>query len=171
MRVMDQIDRFFIYVGIICLFVIMVIVGIDGLLRQFFNAPIVGAYELIEKYLMVAMIFPAISYTWAKKGHIGVTLIYKKMPVALQNISHIITIILGLFIMGIIGYTGYETTYTAFAGNHLTSGLIRWPLWVSYVWMPIGSLIFCLRLLIELGVCLNEMRKNGLNKLLPIISD
>jgi TRAP-type transport system small permease protein len=166
MKIIESIDRVFITIGMICLFFIMVIVAFDGLGRQFFDKPIVGAYELVEKYLMTAMIFPVIGYTWAKKGHIGVTIFYEKMPKAIQNIAYLITIIAGLIIFGIIGYTGYDTTYTSYTGNQLTSGLIRWPLWVAYIWMPLGSAIFCVRLIVEFFQSIILIRKNGLNNIL-----
>ncbi len=164
MKVMDFLDRILVTIAMISLFIIMVVVGLDGLGRHFFNAPIKGAYVLVEKYLMVAMIFLAIGYTWAKKGHIGVTLFYKKMPIAVQNIAYFITLILGLGFMGIIGYTGFESTYSAFAGHHVTSGLIRWPLWLAYVWVFLGALVFCLRLILEFVTGIYLVYKNGFNQ-------
>jgi TRAP-type transport system small permease protein len=166
MRVIDRLDRIFITISIICLFAIMVIVALDGLFRQFFDSPIIGAYELVEKYLMAAMVFPAIGYTWAKRGHIGVTLALEKMPKAVQNITHLITILLAVTVMGLIGYTGAEKTILAFTGNHLTSGLIRWPLWLAYIWMPVGSFLFCLRLIAEFIINIIQIYKQGLNNTL-----
>ena len=166
MKVMDSIERVFTFLAMICLFATVVIVALDGLGRQFFNTPIVGAYVLVEKYLMVAMIFPVIGYTWAQKGHIGVTLFYDKMPLAVQNISHLITLLIGLALFGLIGLTGYDTTVRAITGHQITSGLIRWPLWLSYIWMPIGCFLFCLRLIIEFIVCIDSIRKRGVNNYL-----
>jgi TRAP-type transport system small permease protein len=163
MKVIDKFDQYFIILSTICLFIIMVIVSIDGLLRQFFDAPIVGAYELVEKYLMPAMIFSAISYTWAKKGHIGVTVMYDKMPKAVKNITHLITLLLGMIVISLIGYTGMEKTMMAIAESHTTSGLIRWPLWLAYVWMPIGSFLFFIRLLAEFIITVYQIIKNGLS--------
>lgn|SRR5699024_3628474 len=166
MRLVDKIDKLFMTLSICWLFLIMIIVAIDGFLRQFFDAPINGAYVLVENYLMVAMIFPAIGYTWAKKGHISITFVHDKLPRAIQNLTYLLTILMGLFIMGLIGYTGYEKTLTAFTANHLTSGLVRWPLWIAYVWVPVGSGIFILRLIIEFIIGLTKIIKHGFNNIL-----
>lgn len=166
MKFMDRIDKIFSSVGMFCLFAIMVIVSIDGLGRALLDMPITGAYVLVEKYLMVAMIFPVIGFTWAKKGHIGVNVFYDKMPKGVQNIAYLITILFGLFLFAIIGYTGLETTMKAISGHQVTSGLIRWPLWAAYIWMPIGCAVFCIRLIVEFVQCLMLIKKGGLTKIL-----
>lgn len=68
MKFINYIDKILIAVSCIMLFAVMVIVAIDGLMRQVFDIPIKGAYVLVENYLMVAMIFLAFGYTWAKKA-------------------------------------------------------------------------------------------------------
>lgn len=166
MRFIDYIDKLFMTLSICCLSLIMVIVAIDGLLRQFFDSPITGAYVLVENYLMVAMIFPALGYTWAQKGHISITFIQGKLSTALQNITYLIIIIISLFFMGLIAYTGFEKTLVAFSGSHITSGLVRWPLWIAYIWVPLGSSIFCLRLIIEFVLGVIKIAQNGLNHFL-----
>lgn len=141
----------------------MVIVAIDGLMRQVFDIPIKGAYVLVENYLMVAMIFLAFGYTWAKKGHISITFIHNKLPIALRNVTYLMILLIGIFIMGIIGYTGLERTITAFQNNNLTSGLIRWPIWLAYIWLPLGSAVLVLRLIAEFVVCMRRIIKKGVN--------
>ena len=149
LKVLDRIDKVFLQLSMLWLFIIMVILAIVGLLRQFFDSPIVGAYFLVENYLMVAMIFPAMGYTWAKRGHISITFVYDKFPETMKKISQLIFIILGLFIMGLILYTGYDRTLSAFINGNVTSGLVRWPLWLAYIWVPIGAGLFCIRLIVE----------------------
>ncbi|HZK85390.1 MAG TPA: TRAP transporter small permease [Desulfosporosinus sp.] len=166
MDVIDKINKILTTIGMICLFAIMVIVSTDGLGRQFFNLPIPGAYVLVEKYLMVAMIFPIIGYTWAQKGHIGVSFFYDKMPKSVQNIAFLITILFGLAIFGLIGYTGYDMTVTALTNHEFTTGLISLPVWVQYIWMPIGCAVFCVHLIAEFVICIIRIRKGGLNKIL-----
>jgi len=160
-KIVDKIDTLFTVVGMICLFSIAVIIAVDGLGRHFFHSPIVGAYVLVEQYLMVAMIFPVMSYTWASNGHISVNLFYDKMSQIFQNIVYLFTICCALFIIGLIGYTGIESTWDALIGRNTTSGLIRWPLWASFIWMPIGCAVFCLRLLVELITMLRHLSSGG----------
>lgn len=164
MKIVDKIDKVIMILSAIFLFVIMIVVAIDGLLRQFFDTPIKGAYVLVENYLMVAMVFLALGYTWAKKGHISITFVHDKLPIAIRNITYLLILIIGLSIVGLIGYTGLERTLSAISNNNLTSGLIRWPLWIAYIWIPIGSAIFCLRLILEFIFGINKIFKHGMNK-------
>ena len=161
MKTIRKIEELFTVAGMICLFSIAVIIAVDGLGRHFFHSPIVGAYVLVEQYLMVAMIFPAMSYTWANNGHISVNLFYDKMSPIFQNVIYLIIICCGLFVIGLIGYTGVESTWEAIIGGNTTSGLIRWPLWASFIWMPIGCAVFCVRLLIELITMLLHLSRGG----------
>lgn len=163
MKIMDYIDKLFIGISSISLFAIMIIVAIDGLLRQFFDSPIKGAYELVESYLMVAMVFLALGYTWAKGGHISITFLHNKLPIVLRNLTYLMILLIGIFIMSLIGYTGLERTTEAFQNNSLTSGLIRWPIWIAYVWVPLGSALFILRLVLEFIFSIIRIFKNGIN--------
>src|SRR5690625_1587276 len=150
MKVINKIEDGISIVGVVSLFIIMLIVAVDGLLRHFFNSPIRGAYVLTENYLMVAMIFLFMSYTWRKNKHIAITFVYDKLSITTQNIAYFITLLIGIFIMGLIGITGFDKTFHALSSNHTTSGLVKWPLWLSYIWIPIGSAIFIIRLIAEI---------------------
>lgn len=162
MKIVDFIDKVFMVIASISLFAIMVIVAIDGLLRQFFDSPITGAYVLVENYLMVAMIFSALGYTWAKKSHVSITFLHNKLPIALRNLTYLLILLMGMFIMGVIGYTGFERTVSAFQNNNVTSGLIRWPIWIAYIWLPLGSAIFILRLVLEFFISINQIIRKGI---------
>ena len=47
------------YVGVFATFAMMCLTSADALSRYAFNRPILGAFEITEKYLMVAAIFMA----------------------------------------------------------------------------------------------------------------
>lgn len=163
MKLLDKIDKIFVFMGMVALFAIMIVIAVDGLGRQLFHVPLAGAYELIEKYLMVAMIFPVIGYTWSVKGHISMTLFLTKMPKAVQNILYICSVVCAFILFAIITYMGWKTTYSAIVSNKLTSGLVRWPQWLSNVWMPLGGFAFCLRMIAELVVSIQKIVKYGIN--------
>lgn len=146
------------------LFAIMLIIAVDGIGRNFFNAPIKGAYVAIENYLMVAMIFPVVGYTWAERGHISVTLFVSKMPNAVRNLAYLIVLLMGMLFFGLVGYTGLVNTVNALVTHKLTAGLIRWPYWLAYVWMPLGGLMFCLRMVAEFVLGVRSIIKEGISR-------
>ena len=62
----------------------------------------------------------------------------------------VIDVLLALILFGMVGYVGFGNLADAWQKDLVTSGLIRWPIWLALIAMPIGSLMFCARLLGEL---------------------
>ncbi len=46
-----------VYAGVVATFLMMCLTSGDAVSRYLFNRPVIGAYEITEKYLMVAAIF------------------------------------------------------------------------------------------------------------------
>src|SRR5258708_12339563 len=61
------------YVGVFATFAMMCLTSADALSRYTFNRPILGAFEITEKYLMVAAIFMGLSYGYRGGLFIRVT--------------------------------------------------------------------------------------------------
>ena len=56
-KVLWRCDLALVYTSVVATIVIMGLTSADALSRYLFNRPITGAYEITEKYLMVAAIF------------------------------------------------------------------------------------------------------------------
>ena len=67
------------YVGVFATFAMMCLTSADAISRYLFNSPIVGAYELTEKYLMVAAVFLGLSYAYRGGGFIRVTFLVDRL--------------------------------------------------------------------------------------------
>ena len=74
----------------------MLLTTADAMGRYLFNAPIVGAYELTEKYLMVAMIFFGLSYAFRGGVFIRVTFLVDRLPpplkLATDHLAHLVSL-------------------------------------------------------------------------------
>ena len=51
-----------VYAGVVAAFLMMCLTSADAICRYLLNSPILGAYEITEKYLMVATVFLGLSY-------------------------------------------------------------------------------------------------------------
>jgi TRAP-type C4-dicarboxylate transport system permease small subunit len=69
------------------LFFMIFIPSFDVLLRIVFSKGILGAEELVS-LMQVIIVFFALAYTAAQKGHIGVDLIYDRLPKRVQPLIH-----------------------------------------------------------------------------------
>ena len=77
--------------------IMMLLTSADALFRYAFNSPILGAYEITEKYLIVAAIFLGLSYAYRGGVFIRVTFLVDRLPpiwkTAANHLSHALSLI------------------------------------------------------------------------------
>ena len=147
-RLFNNVESFFLLFSKIALLVMMVLTSIDALGRYLFNKPIVGAYEFTERYLMIIIVFLSMSYVMKLGGHIRLDLVLDRLSNKMQSILNVIFNLLGATLMFLIGFKGLTNTYSAWINNEVGGGIIAWPFWLSYIWIPIGAFLFVIRLLL-----------------------
>ena|SRR5690625_20589 len=148
-RIVNRLDTVAFTIAQIAVFIMMILTTADALMRYIFNHAIVGAYLFSEKYLMVIIVFLSISYLWKLNGHIRIDLFTQYMPRVLVRALDVIYTILVAIFMFAIGYRALLMTYDAFINSYVTTGVVPWPIWLSWVWVPVGSFIFCIRLILD----------------------
>jgi hypothetical protein len=77
-------EHVLVYAGVVAMVAMMCLTSADALSRYRLNSPILGAYELTEKYLMVASIFLGLSYAYRGGMFIRVTFLIDRLPPALK---------------------------------------------------------------------------------------
>lgn len=150
---MDSIEKGFEKLEVLCLrlsqialVIMMVLTTLDALSRHLFSKSITGAYEVTEMYLMVMLVFLSMSYVQKVDGHIRLDIIFERLSKRVQDVLNIVFYLLAAAMMFFIGYQGFNMTVTALQNNLIASGLINFPLWLSYIWIPIGSFLIMIRL-------------------------
>src|SRR5262245_2618530 len=82
--------------GVLATVVMMLLTSADALSRYLLNRPIIGAYELTEKYLMVAAIYLGLSYAYRGGVFIRVTFVVDRLPptlkLAANYFAHLVSI-------------------------------------------------------------------------------
>ncbi len=148
-KVFETIDKSVFFFAKIAMFIMMILTTLDAIMRYVFNSPIVGAYHLSEKYLMVIIVFLSMSYVYKLDGHIRIDTFTRKFPIKLKTSFEILHTILAAILMGLIAWQSFEVTYEAYVLKYVATGLVPWPTWLSWVWVPIGSFLFTIRLFIQ----------------------
>ena len=77
-------------------FLMMCLTSADALCRYLLNSPILGAYEITEKYLMVAAIFLGLSYAYRGGVFIRVTFLVDRLPSASKQVANHVAHLLSL---------------------------------------------------------------------------
>ncbi|WP_077212149.1 TRAP transporter small permease [Bacillus dakarensis] len=137
-----------ILLGCVFLFMMMLLVTADVTGRYFFNKPIAGQIEITEMF-MVLSIYLGMAYTQREKGHVGMDLFVNKVLRGTANrISNFLVLILSLIINLLIAYYSFTRTITTYqqGGESMYLGIPMWPL---PLFVSIGSIVLCLRLIYE----------------------
>jgi len=135
--------------GVFATFCMMCLTSADALSRYLLNRPIIGAYEIAEKYLMVATIFLGLSYAYRGGVFIRVTFLVDRLPPAAKRLTTIVVHLITLaFCLIILVATGQQ----AWRGWHDDTTLSALPILVgpAYSFVPLGFLALTVALLIDL---------------------
>ncbi|MDB5849567.1 MAG: hypothetical protein JWP29_3319 [Rhodoferax sp.] len=84
-RACDRVEWLLTRLAALALVVMVGLTTADALGRYFFNAPIDGAPELANEFLMPALVFFVISYVYRLGGHVRVTILSDRLPAGVQR--------------------------------------------------------------------------------------
>ena len=143
-------ERLLVFAGVLATFLMMCLTSADAISRYIFNSPIMGAYEITEKYLMVAAIFLGLSYAYRGGVFIRVTFLTDRLPPVLKlladYVAHGISLLFCLIIL-------YATTRQAIRALSEDTMLSAVPVLVgpAYCLIPLGFLAMTVLMLMDLG--------------------
>ena len=168
-RVLRRIEKFGVGIAGIMMFLIMLIVVVDVVLRYFFNAPLYWSYELISFYLMVGLFFFALSDTLASHAHVSVDILHQYLPVQLRHAAEFIGYAASIPVFAGILYMSCIATWESWRGADVLAGHIAWPTWLAQVCVPLGVAVILLRMILRcVGHGLSLVRKRSVIPLPPI---
>lgn len=127
---------------------LMMLTVVDVFLRKFFNAPILGSFEITE-FLLVVLVFLAIPWAALKKSNVRVDLIVGGLPQRVQAAFSSVTCFLSLVITAFFGW------YTIPQGIYMlrlnrVSEMLDIPFFPFYFVVAFGFLILVFVLLANL---------------------
>ena len=136
-------------IAVVATAIMMLLTSADALGRYLFNWPILGAYEITEKYLMVAAIFLGLSYAYRSGVFIRVTFLVDRLPPAWRRVAdqlaHLLT--LGYCVLFIVASGQQALRALDDATTMTTLPILVGP---AYLMVPLGFLAMTVMLLIDL---------------------
>ena len=119
---------------------VMVEVGVDVVLRYFFNKPIIWSTEINENNL-VYITFLCASYLLSKNRHVSVEMVTDRMTPGQRHLFTGLNSIVGFVICAIIAYYGTRVSVTDFFAGTYKPTQLRIPniyiFWVIPLLSPI----------------------------------
>lgn len=130
--------------------VMMLLTTADVAFRFFLNSPIPGAYELSE-FLLVGVVFLAISYVQACRAHIMVDLFTDRLPRWATLGLDILSALLALVVFAVLTWQAGFQAWRAWVIDDYTMGLIAYPIWPARAALALGVAVYCLRLILDIA--------------------
>jgi len=144
---LDLSERAFMAIAAIAVVVMMLSISIDTVGRYLFNRPITGNFEFISLYLMVILGFMAAARTYSLGGHIRLDLLMPRLPRRVGEALERLNALAAGAAFAVFTYSSSEEALDKLVNLHTTFGVIQFPVYLSYAWMPLGAALLTLRLL------------------------
>jgi TRAP-type C4-dicarboxylate transport system permease small subunit len=148
-RILHRCELVLVYAAVVAAFAMMLLTSADALSRYLLNSPILGAYEITEKYLIVAMVFLGLSYAYRGGVFIRVTFLIDRLPrnwrIAADHVSHAISIFYSLIFLVATGRQAWRALSDA--TTMTTLPVLTGP---AYWFVPVGFFALAILMLIDL---------------------
>jgi TRAP-type C4-dicarboxylate transport system permease small subunit len=136
-------------VGSVFLLVMMLLTTADVSLRYFANRPIIGSLELTE-FMMVILVFFAMGYTAALRGHIVIHFLTSRLPERYQAIGDSIAYFISIGFCSLISWQAITQAGITQSYYYDLSGVISMSVSPFYCVVAFGSALMCLVFLADL---------------------
>lgn len=124
------------FLGTIFLAGLMLMTTADVVLRYFFNAPILGSFEITE-FLLVVIVFFAIPWAAMKRVNVRVDLVVGKFTPQLRAKFDAVTCVFALIVTGFLAWhTVPQVIYVFKLG--MVSDMLEIPYWPFYLMVAVG---------------------------------
>ncbi|WP_163849095.1 TRAP transporter small permease [Pseudooceanicola aestuarii] len=148
-RVLGIFDLVFMRIAQASLMVMMLSISADALGRYLFNQPLQGSFEFTSLYLMVIVTFLGMPAAYARGGLVRLDVLTAHLARIPWHLSERINTVLGAAVFGFIAWHAGLEAFEKFASRDTTFGVIQFPVYWSYVWVPVGCGVMALRLAYE----------------------
>jgi len=125
----------------ILLFFLMLSVGLEVVLRYFFNRPTIWVAE-VSGYILLYITFLVAAWVLRREGHVKMDLVISRLSPKTQSLINAITSVVGAIIFLLLTWYGVKATWYLFQVHDLTATLMRVPKFIIVAIIPVGSFLF-----------------------------
>lgn len=148
-RLLERVEKVLLGCAAASMLLMMALLSTDALGRHMFNHPIPGSFEVTRLYLMVTLVFGALSATHAAGAHVALNVFRPRLEQTLGRIYPRLIALMCLPVFLLLALAaGKETVLMALRDDRL-SGPLPLPMVLSYGWVALGAATLCLRLVLD----------------------
>lgn len=108
-------------------------------------------------YMMIGATLLGLPYVQRLRGHVSVDLLPMMLPVPLRKALIALTLIVSIIVIGVMLWYGFEQWYVAWERNWRSDTVWGVKLWIPYIALPIGFLVYLIQLIIDLYALLTGL--------------
>jgi TRAP-type C4-dicarboxylate transport system permease small subunit len=138
----------------------MVIILVEIFMRYVLGQPIIIAEELCG-YLLVAISYLGMAYTWKEKGHVRITALVSRLPARVSNWLRLVTLIFALLFTIVIISSSYSYLAHSFKVHMVSSTYYRIPLQGPQMTILIGFVLFALLIVVDIIRAILQIRSGA----------
>lgn len=131
--------------GCVALVAMMCLTVVDVVGRYAFNSPILGAFE-ITSFLVSILVFSFLGYAQAEKSHVTVDILVNTFPKNAQSLVKLFNYIVGLFMMILISWKGFEKAFESMEAGDSPMNLSV-PDYPFVFFLALGCAVMCIEFL------------------------
>jgi TRAP-type C4-dicarboxylate transport system permease small subunit len=145
------------YIAALVLFFMMILTGVDVMLRYLFNAPITGSFEITQYVLPIVIAF-GLAQCALEKGHVSVELVISGLPDRVKAFMNSIAYLLFSILYALIAW---QSLLRAVGMKHtgLTTEVLAIPVYPFVLTVTVGCAVLCLATLKDFFQSLSKVFK------------
>jgi TRAP-type C4-dicarboxylate transport system permease small subunit len=125
---------------------LVVCVGLEVVLRYFFDAPTKWVTEFSE-YALLWLAFFAGAWVLREEGHVKVEMVIEELPRRSQHVLHVVTSLVGAAVCALFSWVSASYVLEVYNSGELLFKAIVLPKWTVMVIMPPGLALLALQFL------------------------
>ena len=145
------------YIAGFVLFGMMMLTTIDVICRYFFNASILGVYEITE-FMMVCLVFFSLSFAQKLKGHVAVNILVDRLSNKPRHLFDGFNFLISIIFLLLIAGTSFSQGIELLHSNRV-SGNLTIPVYPFFFVLTVGCVAMSLELLGDLIKVIKGMVK------------
>ncbi len=147
---MESINRFVGKLSIWLIFVFMLLMVFEVIMRYFLESPTIWVHESCG-YVFAAYLAFTGGWVLLGKGHVSVDILYQYFPKSVRHMADIVVSILTIGMFSVLFYQGYKFALFAYITNQHSHTLFAPLLWPIKALLPIGALLFIFQLIADIA--------------------
>jgi len=138
-------------------FLMMLLVAFEVFMRYVLHQPPMLADEF-SAYMLVALSYIGLSYTWRQKQHVRITILVSRLPPRVASWIRLITLLLVfVFLLG-LDQAGYRLIVYSLKMHYRSDTWLATPLVGPHLTVFIGFILLTLLLIIEIARAIMKIR-------------